>query len=102
MPQNIHNPAVKISGSSVSASGALPASTGKYIRVVNGTNGIAYCNAGASSTITATNANSGVAPNSTDFFERFDPSADAWGAVILSSGATAGEVSMSIVGVPNS
>lgn len=97
MPISIHAAGVEIAGSTTSANAALPASSYKYIRVVNGTNGIAYCNAG-SSTIAATAANSGVAPNSTDYFERLDPSADAYGAVILSAGATAGKVSMTPVG----
>lgn len=97
MPINIHAAGVELAGSTTSANAALPASTYKYIRVVNGTNGIAYCNAG-SSTVVAAATNSGVAPNSTDYFERADPAADYYGAVILSAGATAGKVSMTPVG----
>lgn len=100
MPQSIHAVSVEIGASTTTASAALPASTARYIRVVNGTNGIAYCNAGGSS-VTATAANIGVAPNGTDYFERLDPSADSYGAVILSTGATSGKVSMTPVGSPN-
>lgn len=97
MTGSIHAPAVEISASTTTASAALPAGNSRYIMVVNGTNGIAYCNAGASG-VTATTANPGVPPNGMRLFER-NPNTDLFGAVILSASATSGEVSMSLEGI---
>ncbi len=94
---SIHTPSVEISASTTTASAVLPVSNSRYIYVVNGTNGIAYCNAGASN-VTATNANIGVPPNNSAIFER-DPNTDLYGAVILSASATSGKVSMTPIGV---
>lgn len=95
---SIHTPSVEIGASTTTANGLLPVSNSRYIYVVNGTNGIAYCNAGATNAVTATNANIGVPPNSSGIFER-DPNTDLYGAVILSASATSGKVSMTPIGV---
>lgn len=97
MTVHINSPSIEIAASTITASGVLPVSNSKYIYVVNGTNGIAYCNAGGSS-VTATAANVGVPPNGSQTFER-DPNTGLYGAVILSAGATSGKVSMTPTGM---
>jgi hypothetical protein len=100
MPNNIHAPSVEISASTTTANALLPVNNSKYLRVVNTTDGTAYVNAGATNAITATNANIGVPPRSVATFERF-PNTDLYVAVILSTGATSGLVSVATVGVPD-
>lgn len=87
MAMNIKVPAVPISASTSTASGALlPAGSAlRYVRVVNNsaTSGC-YINGGGSG-VTATSANIALAPFESRVFER-DPTTDTHVAALLISG----------------
>lgn len=84
MGLNIHMPSVSISASTSSASAALPAGSGKYLRITNNSaNNIAYVNAGGSS-VAATNTNLPVNAYETIIVER-DPTTDTYVAAIMSA-----------------
>ena len=97
MAMNIKTPAVPISASTTTASGALlPAgNSARYVRVTNNsvTSGC-YINAGNSG-VTATSANICLAPNESVIFER-DPATDSHVAALLQSGTAI--VSAALVG----
>lgn len=92
---NIHSIGTPISASTSSARAAIPAaSSGNYIRVVNGTTSIAYVNAG-DVTVTATSANFPVEPYGAVNLQR-NPNEDTYVAVLLS--ASTGIVSFTVGG----
>lgn len=96
---SIHKAGIEIAASTTTANAAFPAGDNSaFVRIVNGTNGIAYVNAGADNTVTATAANIAVRPQGEAIFGR-NPNTDAYLAVILSAGATSGKVSASLVGI---
>lgn len=100
MAINIHSPGVEISASTTTANAALPNSNAGYLYVVNNSaDGIAYVNAGADNTVTATSANPGVPPRQSQYFIR-DVNNDKFVAVKLSVGGTAGLVSVTVTNNP--
>lgn len=91
MSLSVHSVSIAISASTTTASGALPLSSAKYLRFVNGSTALAYCNAGGSG-VTATAANIACRPSGEVILER-DVNADIYAAVLLS--ASTGTVTVS-------
>lgn len=85
MSLSIHVTSVPISASTTTANAALPTSTAKYLRFVNGSTALAYINAGVDNTVAATSANIACRPSGEVILER-NPNTDLFAAVLLSTG----------------